>query len=185
MTGIIIAVDLRDTEAQDRLRVLLARLDNRKPFFDRIGDKLLLSVSNNFRDQTGPDGRPWTPHAPATVRTRIRAKQLPLTILATNHKGVTGSNLRASIRRQATNDELLVGSPKPYAAIHQFGGTIQKPAGTRWMAGRRFARRTDAPDGKDVAIKAHGITIPARPFLGLSRADEAMLLDEATDWLTL
>lgn len=185
MTGISIAVELRDTEAQDRLRALMARMDNRKTFFERIGDKMLLSTSNNFRNQTDPDGGAWKPLRPATIRARTRKKQLPLTILRSNTKGKSGSSLAGSINRQVSEDELRIGSPLVQAAIHQLGGTIQKPAGTRWMAGRRFARRADAPDGREVAIKAHSITIPARPFLGLSRADEAMVLEEAEDWLSL
>jgi phage gpG-like protein len=144
---------------------------------------MLLSTSTNFRTETDPEGRPWTPLRPATVRARTRKKQLPLTILRSNTRGKAGSSLAGSVNRQASDDELRIGSPVAYAAIHQLGGTIQKPAGSRWMAGRRFARRAGAPDGKAVAIAAHAITIPARPFLGLSDADEAAILDEAERWL--
>ena len=51
------------------------------------------------------------------------------------------------------------------------------------MAGRRFARRADAPEGREVAIKAHTITIPARRFLGVSAEDEEEILETAERWL--
>ena len=58
-----------------------------------------------------------------------------------------------------------------YARIHQLGGTIQKDASTRYKVGRRFAKR-HVNGGADVPIAAHTITIPSRPFLGISKEDE-------------
>ena len=83
----------------------------------------------------------------------------------------------------ASAEDVRIGSPKVYAAIHQLGGTIQKPEGTRYMVGRRFAKR-DKEGGKDVKIRAHTITIPARPYIGISPADEEGILEDAQDWLT-
>ena len=51
------------------------------------------------------------------------------------------------------------------------------------MVGRRFARRADGGEGREVAIKAHKITIPARPFLGVSKEDEEDIFDMAERWL--
>ena len=62
------------------------------------------------------------------VKARTRAGQLPLTILRSNSKGKIGSSLAGSINARSTNDEVRIGSPVEYAAIHQLGGTIQKPA---------------------------------------------------------
>lgn len=181
MTGVSIEIELRDGEARAALRDLLGRFDRREPFFRAVGERVLASATDRFRTQTDPDGRPWAPHAPATIRARIRNRQLPLTILSTNAR--PASSLRGSLGYVAGNDEVRVGSPLPYAAIHQLGGTIEKPAGTRWMAGRRFAKREKNPEGREVAIGAHQITIPARPFLGLTRVDEEAILDEAEGWL--
>lgn len=72
----------------------------------------------------------------------------------------------------------------PYAAIHQLGGTIQKAEAKRRMAGRRFAKRDERPDGAEVPIRAHTITIPARPFLGLGARDLDVITADAEDWLT-
>ena len=64
---------------------------------------------------------------------------------------VDTENLMGSITSAYTNDEAIVGTNEPYAAIHQFGG----------KAGR--GRKT---------------TIPARPFLKLTPEDESDIMED-------
>lgn len=64
---------------------------------------------------------------------------------------VDTENLMGSITSEYNNDEAIVGTNEPYAAIHQFGG----------KAGR----------GRKVEI-------PARPFLILTPQDEADILED-------
>lgn len=64
---------------------------------------------------------------------------------------VDTENLMGSITPAYTNDEAIVGTNEPYAAIHQFGG----------KAGR--GRKT---------------TIPARPFLKLTPEDELDIMED-------
>lgn len=65
-------------------------------------------------------------------------------------------DLMNSINMQASDTDVRIGSSLIYAAIHQFGG--------------------DAGRGKKV-------TIPARPYLGLSAADEDEVVPIAEEWL--
>ncbi|MBB4954386.1 phage virion morphogenesis protein [Agrobacterium vitis] len=67
-------------------------------------------------------------------------------------------DLMNSINMQASSDDARIGSSLIYAAIHQFGG--------------------DAGRGKKV-------TIPARPYLGLSSADKEEIFAIAEDWLAV
>jgi phage virion morphogenesis protein len=67
-------------------------------------------------------------------------------------------DLMNSINMQASSDDARIGSSLIYAAIHQLGG--------------------DAGRGKKV-------TIPARPYLGLSTADEEEIFAIAEDWLAV
>lgn len=60
--------------------------------------------------------------------------------------------LRYTISSQVDDGTLIVGSPQKYAAVHQLGG----PVGRK---GKQFR-------------------MPARPFLGISKQDEADILDE-------
>ena len=68
---------------------------------------------------------------------------------------VDTENLMASITSEYNNNEAIVGTNEPYAAIHQFGG----------KAGR----------GRKVAI-------PARPFLILTPQDKADILEDIQDY---
>ena len=182
MAGVSIQVELSAAEARDRLSELLARMENPSGFYKAVGERILSSTSGRFEAESDPDGKPWAPLAPRTIKQRQKRGQLPLTILRSNSKGKAGSSLAGSINYIATADEVRVGSPVEYAAIHQLGGTIEKKEGTRYMAGRRFAKR-DVEGGKDVTIKAHTITIPARAFIGISADDEEGIFEDAEDWL--
>lgn len=191
MTGISLQFELRDELARRRLQDLIDRMDNRLPFFRAVGDRMLETASDSFRNERAPDGTPWAPHSPRTVRQRMRLRQLPLTILRTNTR--IGSSLAGSINYRATNEELHVGSPVEYAAIHQLGGTIEMPARKAKIyrkrekdgsLGRRFAKKKlKSSEATDVTIPAHTITIPARPFIGISDADRAGIFEDAEMWL--
>lgn len=180
---ISIDFELNTAETQARLQEMIERMDNRRPFFAAVGQALTDSARARFQAQAGPDGKPWTPLRPRTIKAREKRGQTPITILRSNSKGRSGSPLSGSINFAATDEEVRIGSPVVHAAIHQLGGTISKPAGTRWMVGRRFARRSEGDGGRDVAIKAHTITIPARPYLGVSKEDEEDIFDMAERWL--
>lgn len=184
MSGISIKIGLADEEARASLQQLLDSMDDTRGFYKGVGDRLIGFAGDNFERESDPDGTPWLSLRPATIAARVRNKQTPLTILRSNDKGKIGSSLAGSIFAEASADGVRVGSPVEYAAIHQLGGTIQKPASKRWMAGRRFAKRAEHPEGAEVDIKAHAIRIPARPYLGVSTADEAIILEDAEDWLT-
>lgn len=189
MTGISITVDLDDIVARDRLQDMLDRMDRREPFFKDVGQALTNSVRRRFATETGPDGAPWTALSPRTVRARTRRRRSALSIL--RERGL----LAGSIHYRADNDSVAVGAVPEYAAIHQFGGTINMPArsGTVWFgrkragqAGRRFAKKKNkTSEARAVQIGAYTITIPARPYLGISAEDEISIQQAAERWLGL
>lgn len=47
----------------------------------------------------------------------------------------------------------------------------------------RFVKKSEADVVTDVEIGAHAIVIPARPFLGVSAADQEDIFDAAERWL--
>ena len=67
----------------------------------------------------------------------------------------------------------MVGSNLPYARIHQLGGTIRPKKG-KFLKFRGL-------DGEDVFVKE--VTIPARPYLGISDDDREEIMDTMTDFL--
>ncbi|MBC9246733.1 phage virion morphogenesis protein [Paracoccus sp. 11-3] len=194
MTGIRLSLQINDAAARDQMQDLLDRMENRQGFFKSVGELMVRSTSDSFRNQRAPDGTPWVSLRPATIRARERKGQLPLTILRSNSKGKSGSALAGSVSSIATNDEVAIGSPVRHAAIHQLGGTINKPAraakiyrrkNADGQVGRLFVRKEEADVVTDVTIPAHTIRIPARPFLGVSAADERAILEMGIEWLSL
>lgn len=191
MSGITIRIGLRDSGAADELEALLRRIGDRRPFFKSVQDRLLKNAQEAFRDERSPEGTPWAALKAATIKARIRKGQVPITKLRANRKN--GSSLAGSLSPGYDGDAAWIGSPVPYAAIHQMGGTIDQPARAAKIyrmkdadgtVGRRFERRDKANHVTDVTIPAHRITIPARPYLGIGPNDEAVILDDAEDWLT-
>jgi phage virion morphogenesis protein len=188
MTGISFTVELSDADLRQRLAELVGRMDRPIGFYKRVGSYLVdIAVPRNFDDQTAPGGAPWAPLKAATIRARQRKGHTPITILnATKH---LASNMSARVEA----DGVRVGSPVEYAAIHQLGGTIDKPARPAKVyrfkdpetgrVHRPFVSRDSANHVTDVTIPAHQVVMPARPYLGLSAADEIEIVRVAEDWL--
>ncbi|TCM84792.1 phage virion morphogenesis protein [Rhodovulum steppense] len=169
MTGVTMAVTIDDLEAQERLRTLVERMDNPAGFYKQVGEEIVQSTQRNFASESAPDGTPWAAHAPSTIRQRIRRGQVPITKLRRNGFGQTLYN---SLNARPSAEGVTVGTPMPYGAIHQLGGTIRREART----GRLFGR-------ENVSVRAYTITIPARPYLGLSAEDEEAIIELADAWL--
>ncbi|SDR07639.1 phage virion morphogenesis protein [Pseudovibrio sp. Tun.PSC04-5.I4] len=113
-----------------------------------------LGVSQTQRritqDQTAPDGSAWKGHSKGYGETRGGSQGL------LHNEG----DLVTSIDHVAGSDEVSWGSPVVYAAIHQFGGTIKPKNGKAlfFMMG-------------GATVAASQVSIPARPYLGLSGDD--------------
>lgn len=187
--GASFTVEVDDREIREALDAILARMEDTRPFLQDIGQLLMNSVQENFRREQAPDGTPWTPLRPGTIKDRLRARRSAKGIL--RRSGM----LYGSIAWQLEGDGVRVGASTAYAAIHQFGGSIDRKArsGTVWhgrlrkgVAGRRFAKKTNKTStATPVQIGAHTITMPARPFLGVSPTDERRILEAAERWLSL
>ncbi|MEI2806244.1 MAG: phage virion morphogenesis protein [Albidovulum sp.] len=191
MTGFSIRIEVDDAKARRNLEELLARMANPRPFYQAVGNLLVASVGRNFQREAGPDGAPWTPLRPATIRKRQRRGLSGLAILRERGR------LAGSIFHQVEEGGVRIGVPSGirYGAIHQFGGTIDMAPRTgriyrRQFAdgsfGRRFAKKKNKTSvATEVVVGAHRITIPARPFLGIGPEDEADIIEAARRWLDI
>jgi len=159
MSGAQISDSIDDravTLALDRLRNKMA---DPQPVLEEIGEAMVSSTKQRFIDSRDPAGRKWKRLAYDTVLGRLGGRRKAFTKrgrlrAAARRKLTTGGGIKplinsgdllSSIDRQVRGNEVIVGSDMKYAAIHQFGG----------KAGR-----------------GRKVTIPARPFLGLSGDDE-------------
>lgn len=186
MAGISLKAELNATEAQQKLRAMIALMDRKRPFYEDVGNLLVASVGRRFRAQRAPDGTPWAPLKPATIKARKKRGRAKIAILRETGR------MAGSVNYQATNDEARIGSPDERAALHQLGGTIDMPARSAKVyrrklkngtVGRRFVKKSKANHVTDAKIGAHRITIPARPFLGVSAEDQTDILAAAERWL--
>lgn len=173
MSGTAISLQ-GDARVMGVLRELVSRASDLTPAMRNIGEGLVTSTQVRFETETDPEGRPWKPLAVETLlrraahsQKRKNAKGESYTVRsAYNAKGdMTAAaqkrlkslkilqhlgHLKGSIHQAAGRDQVEVGSNLAYARIHQYGG----------QAGR-----------------GHKVTIPARPFLGISEGDADMIVE--------
>ena len=113
---------------------------NLQPLWQAVGMYVQKqTIKERFDKEQAPDGTKWKPLSPARVKQRLkRHKTGNMRILQD-----TGA-LRRSVQYEAGQSYVRIGSNLKYARIHQFGGIIH------------FTKRKGS------------VTIPARPFLGVT-----------------
>ena len=150
---------------------------------NEIGSTLVSRTQHRFATGRGPDGTPWKPLARSTLRKRAAKGATSPKILDDD------GYLKSRITYVAGTHDVAVGTNMIYGGIHQFGGRLERAAGTqriyRRMAGHvignRFVKKSEVgAKASDHARGAYTIDIPARPFLGLASEDvediEAILM---------
>ena len=157
MSGVKIEIDSAALNAV--LNKAVQTLANPKLLFMEIGEELLSIHRMRFMQQQAPDGTPWQPLADWYRAAKARNPDKILTL---------DGHLSGTLRYQATTDGVVFGSDRPYAAIHQFGGTIRPKHAKALNVGGRAVKR---------------VTIPARPWLGLSDNDQQRILEIAKSHL--
>ncbi|SDG21391.1 phage virion morphogenesis protein [Rhodobacter capsulatus] len=127
----------------------LSALD-RHELMDTIGRLAQLQTRQRIEvEKTAPDGTPW-------------AKTWRGSSILFN----TGT-LADSIDYLSNQHEVRVGSALVYARIHQFGGTI-KPKNKKALSFAVPGGLRKAMPGGSEKVFLKSVTIPARPYLGLS-----------------
>lgn len=161
MSGVQISVTIVDKEVQRGFEQLVGLMQHTRPVMAAIGTGLVASTHMRFITQTDPEGKAWqalnTEYAKDKRNTRILTES---------------GRLRNSINSRPSDHNVLVGTNVIYAAIHQFGGTI-KPKN----ASHLFFRIGGS------LVVADSVTLPARPFLGISEQDEAMVSEIVFDFV--
>ena len=119
-----------------------------------IAEGLRTSTIERFQAEKSPEGKKW--------KQSIRARE-------EGGKTLTKSTaLRSSIRSDSSADGLAIGTNDIRAATHQFGDT-------RIIKAKRKKALRFRVNGRWVSKKEVKVTIPARPFLGVSEEDEEVI----------
>lgn len=157
MNGVRIVVEIQGLAQAIGYLGRLAGADTQQ-FMTDIGGLLESSMRERVEEtKTAPDGSHWAPNQAGT------------SILLD-----TGQHLRDSFAFIATPDMVEAGSSWEFAHVHQGGAVItaKSAAALAFMVGNQF-------------VHAKSVTIPARPFVGLSDEDAHAIERLATDWLGL
>lgn len=180
-------VTLSDDVALAALQSLLKRMDNPRGFYANVGEQLLNSTMDNFDREAGPDGVPWKKLMPKTIKRREEKKLTPIRILRARGR------LAGSLNIAAADNEVRIGSPMKYAAIHQLGGEIKKKERlstifqhrdeTTGKVAPKFRKKSESNYHREVTVKEHSIPMPARPYLGVSKEDQEEIIKIARRWL--
>lgn len=133
----------------------------------KISEEMHASVMNEFHTEGAGSGG-WAPLKPATVKQK-RRRNFSDAILQGR------GDLIRSIQRTATDNESIVHTNKVYAAIQNFGGTINQAARSEIFQRNRFKKppkkgkfKKGTMPGKGFTFSERIIRIPARPFMALT-----------------
>jgi phage virion morphogenesis protein len=146
---VAITVQVDDAQVRAAFNRLVQRGENPHAYLGAIGDALANSTRLRFHDGKGPSGLPW--------RAVLRGGR-PLRN--------TGVHLMNAVSHRVEGNSVRVGVPPAWGSVHQFGATIRaKGAGyLRFRIGQQW-------------VSKKSVTIPARPFLGISLDDRAEIVD--------
>lgn len=142
MSGIELSLTAETEAIRRGLEGLISRGEDLRDPFGEIGATLVLSTRQRFQDEEDPEGNDWAKLASRTQARRVNKRRRR----GKKHILRVRRTLFNSIAHLASRTEVAVGTGKKYAPIHQLGGESDMAPGPA--------------------------AIPARPFLGLSTADE-------------
>lgn len=163
MAGVNIEITGLDA-VQSKFKAMVDKGEDLSGVFGEIGERLLESTTQRFKQEEAPDGTPWAPLKKSTINRKLlkgvrkgNNGKRSSTIKSGRWKPQVfrnfgnlrilheSGNLQDTIAYQSDKQSVEVGSNRIYAATHQFGADDRK--------------------------------IPARPFLGLSEDDNQMIVE--------
>lgn len=169
-------IDVKGADAL--LRRIQDAGQNPRPALKQISELLVDSTKKRFQTSTAPDGSQWALNTETTL-TRFASRYSGsfskrdgrLTKKGASRlsgkKPLVGESkqLSTTINARPVSDSVIeIGSPAEYAAVHQFGA--------KKGAFGKTGRGAPIPWGD----------IPARPFLGISQEDSAMIRNVLLDF---
>lgn len=152
-----IRVDVGDS--LNRLLTVQNGLQHSKRLYTALGETLRTIHKKRFeQEQRSPDGQAWQALSPHYARHKRGEKIL-----------VGQGYLKNTLRYNVTSHHVEFGSDRPYARLHQYGGTIRpKNARVLKLGNYGYAKQ---------------ITIPARAWLGLNDNNRELLLQKTEHYL--
>lgn len=176
-----IRIGISDATVLSALARLESATEHRASAENAIGAYLVTSTQRRFEKEIGPDGVPWKRLSPRTANKRIGRRRRGFeNILRVSRR------LEQSVVYAVDDHEIAVGSNVVYAAIQHLGGEIEQPERQQTIFqnydsksdtfDQRFRKPSRSNFARDVTVKAHTISIPGRPYLGIDETDRKEIL---------
>jgi phage virion morphogenesis protein len=187
MAGARIELDANTRSASAALAAAARQLgpEGRTLLLQDIGEYLMISTRARAERQVSPSGQAWAALSPRYAAAKSKKRPGVPLLRFDNH--MIGDQLA----NQVEGDTLLVGTNAPYGAIQQFGGNIEIPERPTQVyfhhkggeVSPHFVTKRKATFVQDATIPEHTVAIPARPWLGLDKEDEAEIAQLVADHL--
>jgi len=178
MAGVTFTARFEDAQVR-RAIVALTVLERGDGILRAIGVGLARNVRERFDQGVDPDGRPWAALHPLYAP----LKRGPGILRESAMRGGLQGSISSDVRGRA----VVVGSNKIYAAVHQFGATIRPrnaPALVFRLATGQMVKTKRGARPESALVFAQSVTIPARPYLGLSARDADTIREVVFDGLS-
>jgi phage gpG-like protein len=154
VSALVVTIQGKDLAVVDRVMARLSPFDG-MTLMEGLARLMQQQTRRRIEEEkTAPDGAPWKANRAGT---------------STLYKS---GALSASIDYSASASRIELGSGLVYARIHQEGGVIRPKSGKAlvFQAGNQM-------------VFARQVTIPARPFIGVSKANGTEILMATVDFI--
>lgn len=167
MTRIVLDFTLKP--GSDALAALLRAANDLTAVNKDMGEYMVPATQGRFDTSTAPDGSKWAANTPLTLSRKKGSKP-----------GIGETRLLSTqIHYEATAESLIIASSMEYAGTFHFGALMGSFGRSQR---KKLSQNKSRPSAG--SPKGHPIpwgNIPARPFLGVSVADETELLAILSD----
>lgn len=155
----MLTITVDDSAFRAHMQELQKRVENPTPVFNDIGNRMENAVRQRFATRTDPSGAPWKPWAASTHKSYPFPGKPAAKKYGPGHARLLDrhGDMLGSLSYQASSTSVTIGLAQSYAVFHEYG-TKRMP--------RRGLLTADPTQGR------------------LGAADEAMVLDVITQWLT-
>ena len=162
----MVTINIKNDRITPALEKLARQMGDMSNVMNDIGQALVASSEKRMDEGVSPDGTPFAPRSPVTVRAYVKRG---ISFRGVLHKS---GKLRQSLFHTYGPEHVEIGTVEPYAAVMQFGA----------QQGQFGAFIGKDKLGRDHFHSIPWGNIPARPFLGISPLDETNILDILAEW---
>lgn len=157
-----VVVEIKTKEVAKKLAQAAKTMGDTQGLMENLGESLLNTTLERMDREESPDGEAWQRLNSGYAAGKKSNKML-------QEQGMS-SGLKGSLHYNASQNELVLGTDKIYARVHQFGADIEPVSADNlhFKIGNRF-------------VKAKKVTIPARPYIGIGHNEEIAILNVAED----